>query len=138
MLAFDNPAAIAGAPSTPGLDPVITQLLKDRVHDWAATDLLGLTHVLVVQLGDSEQTILDEIPFSPLTNSMNDSRFGSPDFEPPFDWLSTHDGWAEIIATVSNDGFAFHLFIELAPDADPDLLALVRAYEHMNEDEHHG
>lgn len=128
MHSFDSPAAIAQAPSTPGLDPVIAQLLADRVHDWAATDLLGLTHVVVVQAGDTEQDILEQIPFSPLRNPLNNSRFGSPDFEPAFDWLSVHGGWAEVIATVSNDGFAFHLFVDMADGADPELLALVRAY----------
>lgn len=138
MLTFDTAATIAMAPSTAGLDPVITKLLADRVHDWAATDLLGLTHVLIVQTGDNEQTILDEIPFSPLTNTLNDSRFGTPGFQPPFDWLSVHDGWAEIIATVSDDGFAFHLFVEMADGADRELMAMISAYARTGEDGRHG
>ena len=138
MLSFDTAAAIAAAPSIPGLDIALTKLLADRVHDWAAADLLRLTHVLIVQAGDTEQDILDEIPFSPLTNPLNSSRLGSPDFQPPFDWLSVHDGWAEIIATVSNDGFAFHLFVEMADGADPELVAMVSAHAGAGEDERHG
>ena len=138
MLYFDSPVAIAEAPSTPGLVPALAKLLADRVQDWAATDLLELTHVLIVEAGDTEQAILDEIPFSPLTNALNDSRFGEPDFQPPFDWLGVHDGWAEIIATVSNDGFAFHLFVEMADGADPELMAMVSAYARAGKDERHG
>ena len=138
MLSFDSSPAIAEAPTTAGLDPVLARLLADRVHDWAATDLLGLTHVVVVQAGDTERDILGEVPFSPLLNPLNGSRFGSPDFVPPFDWLSVHGGWAEVIATVSNDGFAFHLFVKMADGADPELMAMIRAYAGTGEDERHG
>ena len=138
MITYDNAAAIAAAPTDARLDPDLRKLLAARVHDWAATELLDLTHVLVVERGDDEQAILDEIPFSPLFNPLNESRFGAPDFEAPFQWLSVHGGWAEVIATISNDGFGFHIFIDLAPAADPDLLALVGKYEQMNEDGRHG
>jgi hypothetical protein len=138
MISYDNAAAIAAAPTDARLDPELRRLLADRVHDWAATDLLGLTHVLLVQAGDTEQDILDEIPFSPLRNTLNNSRFGSPDFRPQFDSLIVQGGWAEIIATVSNDGFAFHLFVEMADSADAELTATILAYAGTGKDGRHG
>ena len=128
MLSFDNAAAIAAAPTSASIDPALRQLLADRVHDWAATDLLGLTHLLIVQAGDTEEDILKEVAFSPLANPLNGSRFGSPAFRPAFDWLQGHGGWFELIQTVANDGFAFVLFIEEAEGSDPALLSLCRTY----------
>ena len=128
MLSFHDAAAIAAAPTTAYLDPALRQLLADRVHDWAATDLLDLTHLLIVQAGDTEQTIMDEVAFTPLVNPLDGSRFGSEGFQPSFDWLSVYDDWAELIFTVSNSGFAFHIFVEIAQGTDPELLALCRTY----------
>ena len=128
MLSFNNAAAIAAAPSTASIDPTLRQLLADRVHDWTATDLLELTHVLIVQAGNTEEDILDAVAFSPLINSLNDQRFGSKGFTPAWDWLERHDGWFELIATVGDSGFAFVLFIEDAEGVDPELRALCHAY----------
>ena len=131
MLSFHDAAEIAAAPSIVS-NPKLKQLLADRVHDWAATDLLGLTHLLIVQPGDSEQAILDEVAFSPLVNTLNNSRFGSADFRPPFDWLQDHGGWFELIFTVGNSGFAFVLFVEDAEGVEPALLSLCRTYAEQN------
>lgn len=128
MISFDNAGAIAAAPTNAFIDPALRQLLADRVHDWAATDLLGLTHLLIVQAGDTEGDILKEAAFSPLSNPLNGSRIGSPAFQPAFDWLQDHGGWFELIQTVSNDGFAFVLFIEDAEGADRALISLCRTY----------
>lgn len=128
MLSYDNAAAIAAAPTTASLDPRLQQLIADRVHDWTVTSLLELTHLLIVQAEDSEKDIVEEIAFSPLENPLDGNRFGSSGFVPPFDWLQRHDGWFELIQTVSNSGFAFVLFIEDADGADPSLQALCRAY----------
>ena len=40
--------------------------------------------------------------------------------------------------SVSNSGFAFHLFVELADGADPELMAMIRAYAGGGEDGRHG
>src|SRR4051794_12011556 len=112
MLSYNEAAAIAAAPTNAPVDDALRQLLADRVHDWAATDLLDLTHVLIVQAGDTEQDLLDAAGYSPLVNPLDEQRFGDVHFKPSFDWLQVHDGWTEIIETVSNDGFAFVLFVE--------------------------
>jgi hypothetical protein len=127
MRSYDNAAAITAAPSNAFLDPVLRHLLAERVQDWTVTDLLDLTHVLVVESGDSEADIVREVAFSPLSNSI-DGRFGSPEFQgPQFDWIERHDGWFELIQTFQ-DGFAFVLFVEVAPGTNPELLDLCREY----------
>ena len=128
MLSFDNAAALAAAPTTASIDPALRQLIADRIHDWTATDLLDLTHLLVVQPGDAEEHILDAVAFSPLVNQLDDRRYGQKGFTPSLDWLEQHDGWFELIFTVGNDGFAFVLFVEDREGVDPELRSMCRQY----------
>ena len=128
MLSFHDAAAIAAAPTTASIDPTLRQMISDRVHDWKATDLLGLTHLAIVQAGDTEEAVIYEVGFSPLDNQLDGQRFGSKDFEPGWDWLERHDGWFEMIVTVGNDGFAFVLFIQDSDGIDPQLRRLCQTY----------
>lgn len=127
MLSFYTAAAIAAAPTNASVDPALRLLLADRVHDWAATGLLGLTHLLIVQPGDTEEDIVEEVAFSPLVNPIDGFRWGSADFQPHHDWLERRGGWFELVFAVGNDGFAFVLFVQDADGADPELLSLCRA-----------
>jgi hypothetical protein len=128
MLSCDTPAAIAAAPTNAPVDASLRQLLAERVADWTTSGLLDLTHLLVVEAGDTEQAILDEVAFSPLVSPLDGRRWGSPGFEPHHDWLEDHGDWFELAFTVGNDGFAFVLLIPDAADTDPDLLAFCRAF----------
>lgn len=110
------------------LKPHIRNLLTDRIKDAAATGLLELSHFLVVQAGDREEDIAAEICLTPLTNPIDGQRFGSPKFQPAWDWLEEHDGVFEMIVTVGNSGFAFVLLIEDSEGVDPELLKLCRSY----------
>ena len=134
MLSFDNAAAIAAATTTV-TEETLRRLVADRVHDWTATDLLGLTHLLVVEHGDREGEIVQAVGFSPLVDPADGQRFGSGRFEPFWDWLERHDGWFEMIVTVGNDGFAFVLMIADERGVDPGLLTLCRQYADSPEKE---
>jgi hypothetical protein len=127
MLSLYDKTSMEAALASP-LDPRLHQLLAERIHDARETDLIDLTHLLVVQPGDCEHTIAEEICLSPLTNPIDGERFGTPEFQPWWDWLQHHDGWFEMIITVGNSGFAFILLIEDAEGVQPELLSLCRAY----------
>ncbi len=128
MLSFHDASAIAGAPNALPANAVLQQLIADRVHDWMTTDLMALTNLVIVQAGDSEDRLIEEIAFTPLANAIDGQRFGSTSFEPSWDWLERHDGWFEMIVTVGNDGFAFVLFIEDSAGLDPALHRLCETY----------
>jgi hypothetical protein len=128
LLSCADAASIAAAPTHAPNDPVLQKLLADRIYDWAATDLLGLTHLLVVSGDVREKEIVDEIAYSPMVNPIDGARFPSPDYVPPFDWLERHDGWFELIQTVANDGFAFVIFIEDSEEGDAQLVNLCRTH----------
>lgn len=128
MLTFTEAASIA-ASSTAPVAPDLQNLLERRVADWTDTNVLALTHLVIVQPADTAADLTREITLSPLVNPLDGSHFGSENFQPFWDWLIRHDsGWFEMIVTVGNSGFAFVLFIQDAEGGDPALLALCRTY----------
>jgi len=121
MLSFHNAASIVACPTAPS-DPRLRSLLAEAVAQWTAANLLSLTHVLVIEPGDTEEAIVREVGFSPLVNPIDGARHGSI---PHWDWLQDRGGWFQLIITVGNSGFAFVLFIQDA-EGDPALLELCR------------
>jgi len=127
MQSFDNAAAIAEAPRIV-TDPQLKNLLTDRVEDWTALGVLAMTHLVIIEVGDTDESIIEELAFSPLINPLDGLRFGTDGFVLPFDYVEDHGGWFELIVTVGNDGFAFVLFVRNREGVDPELLGMCRAH----------
>jgi hypothetical protein len=123
MLSFFSAASIAASPAHVP-DPRLRELLTEVVAHWKAVGVLDLTHLLVVQPGDSEENIREEVGFSPLVD-LEGHRFGSPGFTPQWDELRDHGGWFELTVCVGDSGFAYVLFIA---DRPGELLTLCRTY----------
>lgn len=115
MIDMPDLDAILAALSTP-LQPDLHDLVASRLQDAFACELADLTHILVIQPGDTEAQIIDAIGFSPLVSRMDGNRL-----QPDWDYLQQHPGWHELIYTVGDSGFAFIVFIE---NADGVLLEL--------------
>ena len=77
--------------------------------------LENLTCIAIVEPADSEQTMIDALGFSPLSNTLSETRFGDPAFNPAWDWLEVHSNWYELIFTAGDDGFAYILFAPIQP-----------------------
>jgi hypothetical protein len=92
------------------LGKVLRSLLEDRLSDTIRCGLQDLTHILVIEAGDTEQQVIGAVGFSPLVSRI-DNRPNCPDW----DWIEQHDGWWELVYTVGNSGYAFILLVE---DAD--------------------
>ena len=128
MMSLDNCAKIVGALNLP-LETRLHRLLTDRVEQYRSSGLLDMTHLLVIEPGDSEEGIAQEIGFSPLVNPMDGVRYGEPGFHPYWDGpLWRHDGRFEMIVTVGNSGFAFILLIEDAEGIISELLEMCREF----------
>ena len=127
MLSLYDEASIAAVMEQP-LQPALRSLLQARLDQTTAADLRSLTHLLVVQPGDTEAQIATEIGFSPLVEPFEGARFGAAGFQPHWTWLHDLGGWYEMIVTVGNDGFAFILLIEKALGVHPDLLRMCEQY----------
>ena len=103
------------------LEANLKRLLSGRVRDAATLGLADLTHIVVIEPGDSEADIEDAIGFSPLVSRIDGIRH-----QPDWDWIEKHEGYWELVYTVSNDGFAFLVLVQDVPCVLPDLLALCR------------
>lgn len=87
-------------------------IITDRLTDAASIGLADQTHITVIQPGDTERDIEQELGWSPLVHPLTGARFGSRDWTPCWAWLQDLGGWYELLHTVGNSGFAYILLIE--------------------------
>ena len=127
MLSFSDAASVAASPDAVS-DPRLYRLLVDAVAHWTAVGVLDMTHLLIVEPGDTEAAIVEEVGFSPLVNPLDGQRFGSAPFSPFWDDLRDRGGWFELVVCVGDTGFAYALFIADRSGTDPQLLSLCRAF----------
>lgn len=127
MLSIHDTASAEEALNQP-LDPDLRKCISAKLEQAQAAGLADLTHILVIQPGDTEATIIGEIGFSPLCNPLDGDRFGHPDFQPYWAWLHDAGGWYEIIVTVGNAGFAYLIFVTKEEGVLSDLLAMCSAH----------
>lgn len=114
MLDFPDMAALRSALHQP-LRADLKALLADRLADTERCGLEHLTHILVIEADDREDSIVEAVGFSPLASRIDGKRD-----QPDWDWLEHHEGWWEALYCVGDSGFAFILLIE---DADQSAYA---------------
>lgn len=129
MISLYDQASVDAALAA-SLDPQLHKLLADRVHDARATGLIRMTHFLVVEPGDSEDDIVEVLGMSPLTSPLDGAKYGSPSFQPWWDYLEFHPGepgYYEMVICVGNSGWAAIVLIR-GKGVLPELLDLCRTY----------
>ena len=127
MLSLPDAAAIRAALKQP-LDPRLYAILADELATAESLHLENLTYVLVIQPGDTEGAIQQEIGWSPLVAPIAQARFGTREFVPYWAGLENLGGWYSLTHPVGNDGFAYILVIEDAPGSPAELLRMCRHY----------
>lgn len=118
MLDLPTSAAQLAALKRPlpdGLKPLLCRCIRHA----ADQGLAELTHILVVEPGDTEAMIIDAIGFTPLASRIDGIRL-----QPDWDAISHENGWYRILYLVGDSGFAFLVFVQDAPGVLPELLAL--------------
>ena len=128
MLNLPDRASIEAAMNQP-LEPKLHSLLVDTWRRAEAPELLDLTHILVIQPGDTEEAICEAIGFSPLVHPIDAVRYPSVVFEPFWAALAEHLGYWELIHPVGNSGFAFIMLIEKSEGTWPELLEMCEHYD---------
>jgi hypothetical protein len=127
MLSLYNATSSAAVLDQP-LNPALRTLITDRLSDARALELVDLTHIVVIQPGDTERAVRRELGWSPLENPIDGDRFGTVNFLPFWPWLQDLGGWYELLHPIGNDGFAYILLIENADGVLPGLLTMCRKY----------
>lgn len=103
------------------LDPILKEIIEARISNADTHGLSDQTHILFIQPDDLEQTIVDEVGWSPLVHPIDGTRFGTPEFQPYWSLLQDLGSYWEILHCV---GSAF-CFIILIQDHDDSELALL-------------
>lgn len=115
---------------SPPLDRLFGPILRQRaVQLTGGSDfqLRSFARFFIVEVGDRPEAIEAEVGFPVLTNLVDGTRFGDPDFTPSWEWIEDHGGWFELVFILTDDGFAHVLFVEDREGVDPDLLTLCRS-----------
>lgn len=110
------------------LDADLRTLLAERLFLAAKAGLQDLTHIVVVQPGDTIEDLKTEIGFSPLRNPIDGFAFGEDGFEPYWAWLADLGGWYELIHTIGDSGYAITLLVSKADGVPAELLAMCATY----------
>ncbi|WP_183956384.1 hypothetical protein [Sphingobium fontiphilum] len=103
------------------MEPVLHELLSDRVVDAIACGYEHQTHIIICEPGDTEADFLRAAAFSP---PLSGWLYGDACFQPLWDWAARHDGWFEWLSCIGKAGFAFILLVPDSEDIDPTLLAI--------------
>ncbi len=131
MIALSDTASVQKALTDPH-DPALLSILHLRMvqlTEHVECDLSELVHFLIVEPGDPPTAVAALLGFSLLVNLVDGAPFGSPGFEPSWEWIERHDsGWFEFVFILSDDGFGWTVLIPDCPGVDADLLALCRHY----------
>lgn len=108
------------------LPPDLKPILADIVAHTAAMELLHLTHLVVVEPGDSLTAIEEEIGYSPIANPTDGIRYDRRGFWPYWAYLRRRGSYYELIHPIGNDGFATILLVHEA--ADRDIVSMCERY----------
>ena len=109
-------------------DPEIRQLVAKRIDDLGDYDPNVLGYFLVIEPGDTLETINTQLEFPILCGRNSDSPFGQPDFNQSFEFVEEFPACYDMVFIISDDGFGIEVFISKTIGVDPELLAMCARY----------
>jgi len=119
--------ADASSIADPELRNLIEKTMADLSEDYPYDpDVLG--YFLIVEPGDTLDTINAQIGFDILCNRWTGIRFDQPGFTPSFEVLEEHTGYYDMLFIVDDSGFGIDVLVKGSAGVDPDLLAMCARY----------
>jgi len=113
-------------------DPSLRLLVERRIQqieECCPWDSAELGPFIVVEPGDSAETLEAEIGFPVLRGIFDDVPFGDDEFSPSFEWAEIHPGGLfELVYIVSDSGAGYDIFIYDLPGVDINLLSMCNTY----------
>ena len=121
-------------------DPPLRHIIEQRIQgieECCPWDANELGPIIVIESGDTPDSLAAVMGFSILSGLFDDSRFGDDNFAPGFEFAESHgnaDGHAhgdqffELVYIVSDSGYGFDIFVPNATGIDPVLLTFCRTY----------
>ncbi|MDE2388818.1 MAG: hypothetical protein KGN35_07015 [Betaproteobacteria bacterium] len=121
-----DPASINGIPD-PGIRDLVSQRFS-QILSGESYDYNTHGYMIVVEPGDSIDSLESETSCPILHNTFDGSRYGEADFTPCFEALEEHSHCYEMLFILSDSGSGIELFIPKHPGIDADLLAMCAEY----------
>jgi hypothetical protein len=112
-------------------DPELRQLVEKTIADLSEDhpyDPAELGFFLIVQPGDSLETINAQIGFDILCNRWTGIRYDQPKYAQSFEYLDEFAGWYEMLFIISDDGYGIQVYIEKVAGVPVELLAMCQRF----------
>ena len=111
----------------PELRALVEKTIRDLSEDYEYDpDELG--YFLIVEPGDSLDTISTQIGFDILCNRWTGKRFDQPGYTQSFECLDEFANWYEMVFVIDDSGFGIEVFIQKAAGVPDQLLAMCKAF----------
>ena len=85
-------------------------------------------YMLVVEPGDTVQTIERQSGIPLLTDLFGEVRFGDPEFTPAAEVIEEHSSSYELVFIFTDDGYGIEIFVPKVEGVDRELLAMCRQF----------
>ena len=111
-------------------DRAIRKLVQQRIDDLGGDkfDAAELGYFLIVESGDSLDTINTQIGFNILANRFTGIRYDEVGFTPSFEFIEEFSACYEMVFILDDSGYGVDIFISRGTGVDPDLLAMCQRY----------
>ena len=122
---------ILDLPSTEQIsDPAIRKLVQHRIDELGGDkfNTTELGYFLIVEPGDSLDTINTQTGFNILANRFTGIRWDQPGFTPSFEFVEEFPSCFEIVIILDDSGYGVDIFISKGSGVDPDLLAMCQRF----------
>ena len=111
-------------------DTAIRTLVQQRIEDLGGDqfDAAELGYFLIIEPGDSLDTISAQFGFNILASRFTGIRWDQPGFTPSFEFVEEFSACYEMVFILDDSGYGIDIFISNATGVDPDLLAMCQQY----------
>jgi len=111
-------------------NPHIRHLVELRIYELGKEqyDLKALGFFLVIEPGDTIESINMQLGFQILCNRATGIRYDQPGYTPSFEFIEDFSGCYDAVFVLGQDGYAVEVFIPKTAGVDPDLLAMCQRH----------
>ena len=115
-------------------NPAIRGLVQQRINDLGgeAFDAQAIGYFLVVEAGDTIESIHAQVGFSILHNRFTGIRFDATGFTPLFEFIEEFPDCYDMVFVLDDSGIGVELFVPKDEGIGTDLLAMCRMFAFLS------
>ena len=111
-------------------NPQVRELVQQRLNILVEEDIDAweFGYFLIVEPGDTLDTLTEQLGFSILCNRFTGIRYDQSEFTPSFEFIEEFPSCYDMVFILSDDGAGVEVFIPKDDGIDPDLIAMCQQY----------